>query len=63
MSAALTAASAVPPNCTTAACTADQMASRDLLEWEQALDGFQETSVIGGNNVQSGGLNSPTGIC
>lgn len=61
MSAALTAASTVPPNCTTTACTTDQMASRDLLEWEQALDGSQETSVIGGNNVQSGGLNSPTG--
>jgi type IV pilus assembly protein PilV len=61
MSAALTAAAAVPPNCTTLACTPDQLVSRDLLEWEQALDGFQETSVTAGGNLQSGGLASPTG--
>ncbi len=61
MSAALTAAATVPPNCTTTACTPDQMALRDLIEWEQALDGFQEVSVTAGGNLLSGGLVSPTG--
>ena len=45
------------PDCTTASCTGSQMAARDLWEWEQAIDGANETRS--GNAV--GGLNSPTG--
>lgn len=43
------------PNCKTAACSTTALATHDLWEWEQALDGAAES--IGGNNA--GGLVSP----
>lgn len=47
-----------PAPCSMAApCTPTQMATRDLYEWEQALEGASET--VGGGNT--GGLVSPLG--
>jgi type IV pilus assembly protein PilV len=44
-------------DCTTTACNASDMATYDLWEWEQLLDGATEQQ--GGNDT--GGLASPTG--
>ncbi|MEP5766484.1 MAG: type IV pilus modification protein PilV [Halieaceae bacterium] len=48
-------------NNTTDACTDVQLASRDLWEWEQALDGNDETREVSGSDVATGGLLNPTG--
>lgn len=43
------------PNCGSEACTVAQLASHDLWEWEQALDGAAEKQ----SGVNAGGLNFP----
>ena len=42
-------------------CTADQLATHDLWEWEQAIDGATETRIVSGSTVATGGLVNPTG--
>lgn len=49
------------PNCITAACSSDQLASHDLWEWEKQLDGAAETvTPINGVTTSTGGLINPT---
>jgi type IV pilus assembly protein PilV len=45
------------PNCKSSVCAAAELASHDLWEWEQALEGASEIS----NNANTGGLTQPTG--
>ncbi len=45
------------PDCKAALCTPSQLASHDLWEWEQALEGASEVS----NEINTGGLTQPTG--
>ncbi|MFV0277204.1 MAG: type IV pilus modification protein PilV [Parahaliea sp.] len=53
---------AVPdPDCSAATCTAVQLATYDLWEWEQALLGAADTAVVGGSTVNTGGLVTPRG--
>lgn len=42
-------------NCRTSTCTPSQLATHDVWEWEQALDGASETL----DNIKAGGLVSP----
>lgn len=49
------------PNCTTATCSATQLASHDLWLWEQALDGASATVIEGGVISSTGGLIDPRG--
>lgn len=43
------------PNCSTSACTPQELAAHDIWEWEQALDGAAEQS----GDANAGGLVSP----
>jgi type IV pilus assembly protein PilV len=64
-----TAATARPAGCnaTTLVCdyttagSAQALALMDLWVWEQSLQGAQETRVVDGAAVATGGLNNPTG--
>ena len=51
--------STAPTSCSSATCTSSQLAARDLYEWEQLLDGANETVVIGGDTTNTGGLVNP----
>ncbi|MBQ0797954.1 MAG: type IV pilus modification protein PilV [Porticoccaceae bacterium] len=48
-----------PSTCRNSNCTTAQLAARDLFEWEQLLDGADETVVIGGVTTNTGGLVNP----
>ncbi len=48
-------------DCATVSCTAELLAAYDLWEWEQALDGAQETVTELEGDRLTGGLVSPTG--
>ncbi|MDH3377861.1 MAG: type IV pilus modification protein PilV [Gammaproteobacteria bacterium] len=45
------------PNCFSATCTTVELATHDLWEWEQSIDGATEVQA----GAQTGGLVSPTG--
>ncbi len=45
--------------CFNANCTEAELATRDLWEWEQQLDGASEEQTIAGSQVKVGGLVSP----
>ncbi|GAB3280569.1 hypothetical protein GCM10027297_18720 [Parahaliea aestuarii] len=51
--------SAPAANCNTASCTTVELATHDLWEFEQALDGAGETVVSGGATRSVGGLVQP----
>ncbi|MEH6542643.1 MAG: type IV pilus modification protein PilV [Porticoccaceae bacterium] len=51
--------STAPGTCRNTNCTTAQLAARDLFEWEQLLDGADETVVIGGVTTNTGGLVNP----
>lgn len=48
-----------PATCRNSNCTTAQLAARDLYDWEQALDGAEETVVISGTTTNTGGLVNP----
>ncbi len=50
----------VPASCNTSACSTSALASRDLYEWEQSLDGAAEKITLGGTTSNAGGLIDPT---
>lgn len=50
-----------PANCRLVACTSAEVAARDLWEWQQALDGADETRVADEVTRQVGGLYLPYG--
>lgn len=58
----LGAARAAPAvNCNAAVCTPANLADFDVWQWQQAIDGVAEQSVIDGNATNTGGLVNPTG--
>lgn len=54
-------ASSEPADCRLVACAPADVAARDLWEWEQALDGADETRVADDLTRQVGGLYLPHG--
>lgn len=52
--------STAPASCNTSDCTPTALASRDLYDFEQALDGASETLTVGTDTSSTGGLVSPT---
>ncbi len=48
-----------PASCNTAPCVTSALASRDLYEWEQSLDGAAEKITLGGTTSNAGGLIDP----
>lgn len=54
-------ASSEPADCRLVACAPADVAARDLWEWEQALDGADETRVADDLTRQVGGLYLPYG--
>lgn len=51
------------PDCSddgTNGCSATELATHDLWEWEQAIDGATETRVVEGDTLAVGGLSDPT---
>lgn len=48
-------------DCRAAACTPTQLADFDVWQWQQAIDGVAEQSVVGGVAANTGGLVNPTG--
>ena len=48
-------------DCRIAACTPPQLADFDVWQWQQAIDGVAEQSVVGGVAANTGGLVNPTG--
>ena len=49
------------PDCSSSACTAEEMASYELWSWEQAIDGATITEDIDGVSTKEGGLINPAG--
>lgn len=49
----------VPASCNTSSCSTSGLASRDLYEWEQLLDGASEKITIDGSESNAGGLVDP----
>lgn len=54
-------ASTEPADCRLVACAPEDVAARDLWEWEQALDGADETRMADDQTRQVGGLYLPYG--
>lgn len=52
--------STAPSSCNTSPCSTAALASRDLYEWEQSLDGAAEKIILGGTTSNAGGLVDPT---
>lgn len=50
-----------PTSCSSGACAPATLATRDVWEWEQALDGASETITEGGQTRSVGGLLTPRG--